>query len=410
MDALEKDQNADIIYLDFSKAFDKVDHKMLLHKLSKMGIRGKMYSWIERFLSDRSQQVVVNGAKSKPSSVISGVPQGTVLGPLLFVIYINDLVESVNNGKIKIFADDSKLQKNISSEEDREMLHKDLAVIIKWASCNYMELNESKFELIHHGYSDHLKHPYSLELGVKITSSDKVRDLGVMISSDLSWNSQYKNMIADAKKYAGWILRTFKSRNREVIMLLYNSFVRSRLEYCCPIWSPHYKKDIMAIEAIQRSMTAKINGLRDLNYWERLEKLDLYSLQRRRERYQIMYVWKILHNYAPNDINMGFKQSLRHGPVATCPPLTSSRQHVNTIRDNSFSCTGPRLFNLLPKHIKLIDSMSKFKHSLDIFLKSFPDTPPTPGYIAVNNNSLVDWTLCRSADRHIGGATSLVLA
>ena len=86
MDALEKDQNADIIYLDFSKAFDKVDHKMLLHKLSKMGIRGKMYSWIERFLSDRSQQVVVNGAKSKPSSVISGVPQGTVLGSRTTII------------------------------------------------------------------------------------------------------------------------------------------------------------------------------------------------------------------------------------------------------------------------------------------------------------------------------------
>ena len=162
----------------------------------------------------------------------------------------------------------------------------------------------------------------------------------------------------------------------------------------------------MAIEAVQRSVTAKIRDVSELNYWDRLQNLKLYSLQRRRERFCIIHMWKIYHGLAPNDILFSFHDNPRLGPVADIPNLVSTRQHVNTLRDNSFSCLGPRLFNLLPKKLKLLDSLPNFKTQLDKFLKSFPDTPPTPGYVAVNCNSLLDWAACGSL-RQNGGYTTI---
>lgn len=417
LQALENDSNADIVYLDFSKAFDKVDHKLLLLKLFRMGIKGKLLSWLTSFLSNRSQQVLVNGTKSRPIPVISGVPQGTVLGPLLFIVYINDITEVVEHCHIKIFADDSKLQNNIQSPEDRHKLQADLDAVINWSKDNNMELNQDKFELLHYGYNEELKDNYILPSGVSILSSDTVKDLGIMMNNKLSWNDHYYKMIKEAKKYAGWILRTFSSRSKSVILLLYGSFVRSRLEYSCPLWSPHTKKDIIMIEAVQRSITAKINGMSDLNYWERLKALKLYSLQRRRERYSIIHVWKISQFLAPNDISMIFHFNDRYGPTAVIPKLTSKRQRTNTLRDKSFSSMGPRLYNLLPKDIKLLDTLPSFKYQLDQFIQKYPDTPPTPGYVAANGNSLVDWVACGTQTPYTckssfkqGGATKLDMA
>ena len=212
-------------------------------------------------------------------------------------------------------------------------------------------------------------------------------------------------MTKEAKKYAGWILRSFSSRSKTVIIPLYRSFVRSRLENACPLWMPSTKKDIMAVEAIQRSVTSKVWEVSDKNYWDRLTDLQLYSLQRRRERFCIIHSWKIRHGLVPNDILMSFHDNPRLGPVADIPRLTAKRQHINTLRDNSFSTNGPRLFNLLPKELKEIDSLPLFKRHLDQFLKNFPDTPPTPGYVALNNNSLLDWAACGSL-RYSGGYTT----
>ena len=319
------DCNLDVIYLDFSKAFDKVDHKLLLRKLSKMGIRGKVLSWITAFLSNRTQVVLVKGTKSRPVLVISGVPQGTVLGPLLFIIFINDIADVLKDSSIKIFADDSKLSRQIKFTDDHEALQKDLESVIEWSSTNNMELNESKFELLQHGYYEETKSSYTLPNGNELSTPESraVRDLGIYIndSSGISWNTQYFNMTKEAKKYAGWILRSFASRSKKVILPLYRSFVRSRLENACPLWMPSTKKDIMAVEAIQRSVTCKIWEVYDKNYWDRLTELQLYSLQRRRERFCIIHAWKILHGIAPNNILMSSHDNPRLGTVADIPLL-----------------------------------------------------------------------------------------
>ena len=258
-------------------------------------------------------------------------------------------------------------------------------------------MNQDKFEILHHGSDRTLDGNYTLPNGKAIeTESHTIRDLGIHINDALSWSDHYTLMVTEAKKYAGWILRTFSTRSQGAILLLYGSLVRMRLEYSCPLWMPFTKKDIMSIEAVQRSITSKIQEVSECNYWERLQKLNLYSLQRRRERYCIIHVWKILWKHAPNDIQMGFHDNLRLGPVAEIPKLKSKRQHINTLRNQSFSCHGPRLFNILPKELKMLDNLPSFKLQLDRFLKKFPDTPPTPGYVAANSNSLIDWASCGS--------------
>ena len=157
MNDLDCDANADVIYLDFSKAFDKVDHAILLKKLKSYGITGKLYNWLESFLSDRQQFVSIEGIRSFCTLVLSGVSQGTVLGPLLFLISIDDTVLVVKNSRVKIFADDSKLHKKITSLIDRLLLQRDLEKVLQWAEKNNMELNQEKLQLLHHGKNGDLK-------------------------------------------------------------------------------------------------------------------------------------------------------------------------------------------------------------------------------------------------------------
>ena len=388
---LNSDYNADVLYLDFSKAFDKVDHKILHKKLHLNGIRGNVYNWISSFLSGRKQHVVIDGVKSPAIDVISGVPQGTVLGPLLFILYINDIFSVVKHSKIKVFADDSKLHKRISSSADHSLLQEDLQAVIKWSFDNNMELNETKFQLLQHGKNSELKQTYTLPSGEALLPESYVKDLGVYVDSDLNWRNHINMKTSEAKKKGSWVLRTFTSRDKDTMMLLYKSYVRSIIEYCCPLWSPHYQCDIMRVESIQRSFTAKIAGLKSLNYWERLKQLSLYSLQRRRERYSIILLWKIDHNIMPNFSNIVFQESARRGTTCIRPIGSSKYSSINTMRFNSFTSVASGLYNVVPKNIKSISTLERFKAALDKFLQTFPDTPPTPGYLGANRNSLLEW-------------------
>ena len=378
-------------------SFDKVDHVILLQKVRRLGITGKIYEWIKSFLSNRKQHVVVDGIISSPAEVLSGVPQGTVLGPLLFLIFIDDMTDVVLHSKVKLFADDSKLCKKVKSAHDQELLQADLNAVLDWAQDNNMELNEDKFQLIQHGNITQFKcdelhvNPYQTSSGASLSPSSTVVDLGVTINHDLTWATHVQEQVTKASQLTGWILRTFKSRNRELMLTLYSSLVRSRLEYCCPLWSPYQRQHITKIESVQRSYTAKIAGLKDLNYWDRLKSLRLYSLQRRRERYIVIQIWKIWKGLTPNDLELAFKDNSRLGPQCVRPNITGTSS-LDTLKFNAFSSRGPALFNIIPKDVKVDrkDTQS-FKAALDNFLGKFPDTPPTPGYIASNGNSLLEW-------------------
>ena len=163
------------------------------------------------------------------------------------------------------------------------------------------------------------------------------------------------------------------------------------MDYCCPVWFPTTKAEISALESIQRSFTSRIHLLRDLSYWERLKKLKLMSVQRRRERYILIHMWKIFTGDAPNDLMIQFHINDRTGPKCVIPNINARSHKTNTLRYNFFASMGPRLFNSVPKTVRDCSSPDTFKNTLDDYIMSLPDTPPTPGYVAANNNSILDW-------------------
>ena len=402
-------EDTDSIYLDYAKAFDKVDLKLLINKLKRYGFHEKLIRWVESFLSDREQVVVLNGIHSDIAKVLSGVPQGSVLGPLFFILFINDLEQVVASSTVSFFADDTRVSKQIRCYDDCLMLQEDLFRILDWSRRNNMKLHEQKFELLNHLHnssSSCSELPFFTETLFYKLSSDKelypvadVRDLGVTVSSDLSWSRHIGSMVSKARSTLSWMFSVFKSRDRTVMTTLYKSLIRSLLEYCCPLWNPCKVTEIQLIEGVQRTFTSRVGGLQHLNYWERLKELKITSLQRRRERYTILMMWKILHKVVPNCCDIKFKETPRHGAVAIIPSLSKTSSLRNqSLYDGSFAVQGPKLWNMVPTEVKAAKSFDSFKISLSNFLALIPDNPPVAGYSCSWSNSLVDYSPSRWSD------------
>ena len=222
LNILDEGLNADVVYqvyLDFSKAFDKVDHTVVLAKLNQLGISGPIHRWIESFLTERYQTVIVNGVKSKPQKVISGVPQGSVLGPLIFLILIGDIDEKVLYCILKSFADDTRATKSIKNTTDVEILQKELEKVYDWTEENNMKLNDTKFELLRYGPDEEIKNQthYKFPSGENIERKKFVKDLGVLMSDDAVFTHQINSVIEKAKNLISWILRTFSSRSPQLM-------------------------------------------------------------------------------------------------------------------------------------------------------------------------------------------------
>jgi hypothetical protein len=389
LEIMETGAGADVLYLDFSKAFDKVDHGILLQKLYKLGITGKFWKWIRTFLMNRKQTVIIEGQKSDPSTVISGVPQGSVLGPLLFLTLLNDIDQDVDSSMVTSFADDTRITGIVNNQADVESLKNDLGTIYKWAEKNNMWFNDSKFELLR--YNKRTEAVYETGTKHKIDQEDTVKDLGIMITPDASFSTHINTMTKSARTVAGWILRVFATREAKPMLQLFKSLVIPKLEYCCILWNPHMVKEIQQIESIQRSFTAKIVEVQHLNYWERLKRLKLYSLERRRERYIILYVFKILNGLVPN-IGITAKHHQRRGRECA-RPYVNDRVPTATKKRNAFIYKGPLLFNCLPQEIRNMTTPNivKIKNEVDKFLMKIPDQPNLPHYYApVKNNSIIE--------------------
>jgi len=217
--------------------------------------------------------------------------------------------------------------------------------------------------------------------------------------------------VPGARRYAGPSLQKSPGPRprwprcfRHPWLTLYKSMVRSQLEYCSPLWNPVKISDIQTLEGVQRTFTSRIAGCYQLNYWERLKKLSLMSLQRRRERYIIIHMWKLLHGLSSNDLQIQFYQRSRFGTLAKVPSLCkeSSIGHQSSY-DSSFAVMGPKLWNAIPYHLNGISDLAPFKGKLAAFLLTVPDHPPVKGYSSPNSNSLLAWRIDSSASALWGG-------
>ena len=251
-EAMDQQIPVDVNYLDCRKAFDTVPHERLLKKLEANGIRGKVLNWIRAFLAGREQYVEIRGSRSRNLNVTSGVPQGSVLGPVLFLIYINDLVDQLEC-PVLLFADDAKIYKEIVSEESYQAMQRDLERLERWSSQWLLKFNPDKCTTMHLGHRNP-KYEYSIDnKNLKETNLEK--DLGVHISSDLKPEKHISLIVAKANRMVGLIKRNFGDLDIESCKVLYCSLVRPHLEYAVQCWSPYYRKDINEIEKVQRRMS-----------------------------------------------------------------------------------------------------------------------------------------------------------
>jgi len=245
-----------VIYLDFKKAFDRVPHKRLIIKLASLGISGKLLEWIREWLNNRYQRVVINGTNSDWISVLSGVPQGSVLGPILFIIYINDLDENIKNAIFK-FADDTKLIGKVGDTELTDILQDDLNKLMAWSKMWQMEFNTEKCKVMYLGNNNDKVPVY---LGKDLLNDTKEeRDLGIIFRDDLKVSSQCIKAANKGNQILGMICRTFASKNKNIMLKLYKSLVRPHLDYACQAWNPHFQKDIDVIEKVLQRATRMIS-------------------------------------------------------------------------------------------------------------------------------------------------------
>lgn len=356
----------DAIYLDFAKAFDKVPHRRLMQKLEAYGIIGKTLGWIKAFLSDRSQRVVVNNDESIPGKVISGVPQGSVLGPLLFVIFINDLPGKVKSN-VYLFADDTKIAKAVSTAEDALHLQDDLNRLLQWSRDWLLEFNLKKCHVLTLGRLDNITHTHNYTMdNHKLEHVFDEKDLGVTIDFEMNFDEHISNKIRIANAIMGLIRRGFAFLDEKMFRKLYVTFVRPHLEYGQVIWSPHYMRQINMIENVQKRATCLVDGFQNLDYPQRLTRLNLPTLSERRTRGDMIEIWKHFHVYERACLSKSFK-----------PRERVSRQHrfqlihnrpkdgIRGVQRNSFYHRATDSWNSLPASVVESNTINKFKNALD---------------------------------------------
>ena len=274
---LDEGRQVDLAFLDFSKAFDRVPHNALLHKLCNLGISGNLLNWCKDYLSNRTQRVVIDGYSSSLSEITSGVPQGSILGPLFFVIFINDLPDVVcSDNTIALYADDSKMFRVIDCDEDLIYFQEDLDKLHQWSQRNQMDFNTKKCKIMR---ITRKQVPFTNSVHMNDTVLEEVKefkDLGILTDCSLSWNSHTDMITAKANRMLGLIKRKCKDlKDTATLKTLFCYLVRSNLEYCSVVWSPFTKRDIDKLERIQRRATKFILKSND-QYDIRLRELKLF--------------------------------------------------------------------------------------------------------------------------------------
>ena len=363
---VDKGHAVDIVYLDFSKAFDKVPHQRLLLKCQGLGIRGNLLAWIADWLVDRKQRVVLNGQASEWGRVISGVPQGSVLGPTLFLIFINDIdvAVEITGAMLKKFADDTKCYMVVETEEDKNRFQAMLSNLMKWSERWQMLFNMEKCHVLHAGRHNH---QFDYEWGGGVLEVAKAeKDVGVMVTSDLKPSVQCAKVAKKANLVLGQLARGVTYRDKVTFIRLYQVFVLPHLCYCAPAWSPYTKADVELLEKVQKRAVMMVTNIKG-NYMERLAILGMRTLEDRRLRGDAIETFKILEGHS--DVNYQSWFNLARDQIAVASTRAKTG-HLNLVmppparselRRNFFSYRVVTHWNQLPDHVKQAQNTKQFK-------------------------------------------------
>lgn len=302
---LDKAGQLDVIYTDFSKAFDKVDHKILIEKLQRLGIKGNMLDWLASYVTGRTQQVQIGTSLSNPIPVTSSVAQGSNLGPLLFALFINDIHEMLEDVDFVLFADDLKLSKEINSPMDCAVLQRNIDKLVNFCHNNRLNLNINKCTAVSftRRTTNYYNYAYNIS-GTTLERSLDFRDLGIIFDTTLSFTKHLDEIEKKCNRMMGFILRVGKDfRNAASFVCLFHSLIRSHLEYAAIIWNPHCITHKDRLERIQRKFIRNMHRRKlipdsgdDFNYDECCRLLKFDKLETRRSISEAKFVLKSLRN------------------------------------------------------------------------------------------------------------------
>ena len=385
---LNKGSRTDIVYFDFAKAFDSVNHDKILHKLKhKFGIDGMLLKFITDYLSNRYQKVVVENSQSDLLPVLSGVPQGSIIGPLLFVIFINDIGEGISeNSSISLYADDTKLYREINNDQDHEVLQQDINVLSNWATNNLMRFHPDKCKILtvslQHDPSPLIQAlPFSKfvycigNTALEFVNSEK--DLGVHFNKSLTWTEHCNFLFSKANRNLGLIRRTCHFiKNTRQRRNLYLALIRSQFEHCSPVWSPSSKVTMDKLEALQKKcvkwiLNEELYSYTPETYSSKLKELDLLPIQYRLQCKDLKLLHNIIHNKSVISLPNYMHFHLGISRLRSChlddlslvsdivPKLSNNYQKRNVISStslsqftNNFFYRSMNYWNSLPRTIR----------------------------------------------------------
>lgn len=300
---IDQQGQVDAIYTDFSKAFDRINHTILLAKLDRYGFSHMLVNLFSSYLSNRLQYVTYNGFKSSTYSATSGVPQGSNMGPLLFSLFINDIDDILKCDKL-LFADDLKIFAPINSVDDCSNLQSELNKLVGWCGSNHLSLNISKCKVITYSRkANSTIYDYHID-SQSLSRTDSTKDLGIYFDNKLTFSKHIDTTVSSSMRTLGFILRLGQDfRSNDVLIKLFFTYVRSKLEYCSLTWNPIYDCHIQSIESVQRKflkyLTFRIDGRyphRGIDNSYLLKSFNFNSLKFRRHFYSLKFLYLLLHN------------------------------------------------------------------------------------------------------------------
>ena len=379
VNALEKGNRVDSIVLDFSKAFDKVHHGRLLAKLRHCGVNGKLHKWVTSWLHNREQCVVIDGAESEKCEVASGVPQGSVLGPLFFIIYINDIVHGLNSN-IRLFANDALLYRTIHSENDHQLLQQDLDALCAWADRWSMEFNTNKCYSLHimtkHQKRKAVCIPYKMG-GHLLERVTDTKYLGVSINEHIQWNTHINTLVGQAHSKLAFLERNLRSCPQLLKDTAYKTLVRPGIEYASAVWDPSDRTNIKRLDTVQRHAARFVhakpqkrhaNHMPDVGFdyvsvSALIQESGWPTLESRRRHSRCILMHKILSGtveVSPHLIPKPVEGRTRAGAQKKLPHVSSNTE----LHRVSFIPRTTRDWNALPIAARLATTVDEFKAAI----------------------------------------------